>query len=237
MAVVVSSTAQQPLDKSQHDFENILSTHNPTNLDTIEIICEFQEQLRRRLDIIGTKNQNRILLWKVLNDGTKKYLWGAAMNVANDLGIPRSDVANWLKKHLDEVALEGDLLAHQELISLLSEFGSKAEGDHIMKLADSLPNSQKTQAALMRKTAGKIISRFEPYPWPDTNGPSTHGKSQSSVIRRNTAGSVTPIISAYTSTTVLPAKPDTISPKWILWFVFVLACVFCMIWLFRHQFK
>lgn len=156
--------------KSQQDagadfaaaFEKLLK------FSTSEFISPERDKLWNDVLKIGGMTDVKSASWKVLNDPTKKSDWSNAISIAYSAKVSGENLAAWVKKNLDTVVTVRDRNLQSEVVSLLGQYGDRADAARIRELADQLPPNRADLAAFNRKTAEQIdglIEFCEIYPW------------------------------------------------------------------------
>lgn len=94
------------------------------------------------VDRLGSDDEIRAALWKVLNDDSQGKLWRRALEEIFSYQIPSGVLANWVREHLDRLLFEDD--------STLS---------YAMRVLRS--NMEETDAQLLESAAGKLPSESD----------------------------------------------------------------------------
>lgn len=165
--LVIAGHAHHAMGASAVDeaeFDKMLASYNPSGIDSELLAREFSDRVSEQLKKLGSAEQNRAAVWRVLKDKNKKSLWGAAMDISQRLGVSQIEIYSWAKANIDDIAMLRDGLAHFRLKDLISFSGTKTDVERLLVLADGLPLAEKEQADLIRRTAQSIHFRSDPFP-------------------------------------------------------------------------
>lgn len=241
----VNVLAQASADEKAALMEKVLRSYNSSGIDSYELAMLFHNNLMANLAKIGTEDESREVLWKILNDDKKTTLWGAAMDMTQHLGIPQDEVMKWARPKLETIAMLNSRTAHFWLERVFFQFGTPEDAERLIKLAYSLDSSQEQQATLIRSTARFIMGKFERHPLseqgtatkPDKSGNSKSNQTRSKDIT-GPVSTLEPPKSPIKSQSSAPSAEYEETPRgWLLWLLVVIAATVGAAWLLLRKWR